>query len=76
MKSSIVEIQNLVINPNDLLTQTINNFYLRMLQAKTNGKIFQNPILGSFLPKGNFSKKLWLSTTGVVPQHLNVKDTE
>ena len=29
-----------------------------------------------FLGKENFSKKLWLITTAVVPQHLDVKDTE
>ena len=29
-----------------------------------------------FFPKENFSLKIQLSTTAVVPQHFNVKDTE
>ena len=29
-----------------------------------------------FLPKGNFSKKIQLSTIAAVPQHSNVRDTE
>ena len=35
----------------------------------------KTPFRGHFSTKGNFSYKLWLSTTAVVPQHLNVKDT-
>ena len=33
----------------------------------------KTPFCGHFSTKGNFSYKLWLSTTAVVPQHLNVK---
>ena len=58
---------------------TLNNtnFYLSLFPAKVIGKIFQNKektlFWGHFCPKVIFPK---ISTTAVVPQHLNVKDTE
>ena len=62
------------------------NFYLSTFPAKINDKIFQNKgktlLLFHFqpyfvvFPKENFSSKIQLSTTAVVPQHFNVKDTE
>ena len=39
-------------------------------------KIKEEPYLWLLLCKGNFSYKLWLSTTAVVLQHLIVNDTE
>ena len=64
-KSSILEIQNLVVNQNPL-SRTLNKikFYLSTYPAKINGnQNRENPILRSFLSKGKFSKKLLLGTT-------------
>ena len=62
------------------------NFYLRTFPAKINRKMFQNNgktlFLGHFwsfllfLPKGSFCWKIWLSTSAVLPRHLNVKHEE
>ena len=42
-KSSVVEIQNLVVNPKSRPTNpTLNNFHLSAIPAKINAKIFQN----------------------------------
>ena len=61
-KSSVMEIQNLVVNPKPKLSQTINNtsFYLSTFPAKINDKIFKiNKKLlfcGYFSTKGIFAK--------------------
>ena len=39
-------------------------------------KIRKKPYVGVVFVYRNFYKKLWLSRTGVVPQHLDVKVTE
>ena len=62
-KSSVVEIQNLVVNPKSRPTNpTLNNFHLSAIPAKINAKIFQNKektllcvFLFFVLPKGIFT---------------------
>ena len=39
-------------------------------------KIRKKPYVGVVFVQRNFYKKLWLSRTAVVPQHLDVKVTE
>ena len=63
-KSSVVKIQNLVLNPksqpNKLNFEQQKNFYLSMFPVKINDKIFQNKeqtlFWGDFCPKGIFPK--------------------
>ena len=72
-KNSVVEIQNLLMNPKSRPVKSNSEqyqFLFKYISGKINDKIFQN------LPKGNFSQKFWLSTTVVVTQHLEVKITE
>ena len=62
------------------------NFYLNTFPGKINDKILKikekNPFfvifdhIWSYLPKGDFSWKIRLSTIAVVPQHLNTKYKE
>ena len=62
-KSSVIEIQNLVVNPKPKLSQTINNtsFYLSKFPAKINDKIFKinkkkTLFCGNLSTKGIFLK--------------------
>ena len=59
-KSSILEIQNLVVNHNPSLSRTLNKikFYLSTYPAKINDNQNREKTLfwGHFCPKGNFPK--------------------
>ena len=63
-KSSVVKIQNLVLNPksqpNKLNFEQQKKFYLSMFPVKINDKIFQNKeqtlFWGDFCPEGIFPK--------------------
>ena len=78
-KSSVMKIQNLIVDhksrPAKLNSKlNITNFYLSTFPAKINDKIFQ--INEKTLFCRHFCKNLWLSTTAMVNQHLDIKDTE
>ena len=72
-----MEIQNFLVNPKSLLSQTLNNnkFYLSTFPAKVNGKIFninnKNPFIVIILARREF----FLKTLAKYPCS-GIKDTE
>ena len=73
-KSSVMEIQNFLVNPKSLLSQILNNtnFYLSTFPAKVNDKIFnvnnKNPFLVIILAQREFFLKTLAKYTCSGPQ--------